>query len=203
MLIFCSEVTGVSCAYIFNCTGFSQHSTAYCKRWVTLYLPTKRTEFYEYSSNAMEFHRTELDKHCRVCGRRLFGAKLKYRTVTYTCVQFANELQLAFGLDISKDDHLIFPASFCSNCKRAITQILTSRSSGKPYRSFIKVHQWEAHNESCKVYTGACMHVNNAIYNLCTFRYASILSHVEEGAIQKKLKKAKHYKHPQTLHLQC
>lgn len=71
--------------------------------------------------------------------------------MTYTCVKFANELQLAFGLDISKDDHLTHPASFYSNCKRAIIQILTSRSSGKPYRSFIKVHQWEAHNESCKV----------------------------------------------------
>ena len=31
--------------------SFSQHFTAYCKRWVTLYLPTQEIDFYEYSSN--------------------------------------------------------------------------------------------------------------------------------------------------------
>ena len=70
----------------------------------------------------MEFHVEQLQKHCRVCGKRL--GKAKGRAVTYKSTSFIPELLASFGIDVSGDKAHVHPLEFCNPCyvtmKRAV-----------------------------------------------------------------------------------
>ncbi len=59
--------------------------------------------------SSMEYHQQQLQKHCRVCGKRLDKTKGKPQTV-YSCTQHTSDLSTYAGVEIgnSEDDH-IFP----------------------------------------------------------------------------------------------
>ena len=101
----------------------------------------------------MEYHQTELQKCCRVCGQRLNSSKAKYKATSYKVEAFQDHLQLAFGFDVRKDVPTVHPRSFCKVCKVAMVRQVEAKTKQIPYKSSVKIYQWEEHKEDCKVQT--------------------------------------------------
>ena len=53
----------------------------------------------------MEFHHQELQRHCRVCGKRLCKAKSK--ATVYPCTRHQDSLLKSFGIDVSQGESTI------------------------------------------------------------------------------------------------
>ena len=100
----------------------------------------------------MEYHQSELQKHCRICGGRLHSSKAKYRATVYQAEAFCNEIQKAFGVTINSDSPTVHPRSFCKACKVTMGRLLDAKTKGVPYKCSIKVYEWGEHmEENCKV----------------------------------------------------
>ena len=100
----------------------------------------------------MDYHLSELPKHCRVCGGHLQTGKREYKATTYSTEAFSDQLRMAFGVDVSEDSASIHPQSFCKVCKVALGRLLDAKTRGVPYRCSVQVYQWEEHREEeCKV----------------------------------------------------
>ena len=100
----------------------------------------------------MEFHQSELQKHCRVCGGRLQTSKAKYKATVYQAEAFCDQLQTAFGITIGRDSPAIHPKSFCKVCKVAMGRLLGAKAKEIPYKCSLKLYEWEEHKEeNCKV----------------------------------------------------
>ena len=61
----------------------------------------------------MEFHREQLAKHCRVCGKRLSKAKGRE---TYSCSDYPAQLMACFGINVHRDTDTLHPPQFCNPC---------------------------------------------------------------------------------------
>ena len=92
----------------------------------------------------MEKHLQQLEKHCRVCGRRLHKAKGRTQPI-YQCTSFASDLHTSFGLDVSEDDGDIFPAHFCTPCYITMVRAVKAKEKGTPYFPTIKPFIWTRH----------------------------------------------------------
>ena len=100
----------------------------------------------------MEHHQTQLEKHCRICGGRLYSSKGKYKSTVYGVEEFKDQLQMAFGVTTDKDHLAVHPRSFCKVCKVAMGRLLESKTKDTPYKSSVQLFQWEGHQEDkCKV----------------------------------------------------
>ena len=99
----------------------------------------------------MDYHHSQLAKHCRVCGGRLSSSKGKYKATVYQVGAFQDQLQTAFGISVSRDCPSVHPQSFCKTCKVAMGRLLESKAKGIPYKSSVQMYQWEEHQENCKV----------------------------------------------------
>ena len=78
----------------------------------------------------MEYHTTELNKACRVCGKRLNKSKGK-RARSYLVAEHPRDMKEVFALDVSMDSPHIQPPSFCFSC-RAFMTTWHKRASGIP-----------------------------------------------------------------------
>lgn len=99
----------------------------------------------------MEYHQSELQKHCRICGGRLHSSKAKYKATVYQAEAFCDEIHKAFGVTINNDSPTVHPKSFCKTCKVTMGRLLDARTKGVPYKCSIKVYEWGEHVENCKV----------------------------------------------------
>ena len=94
----------------------------------------------------MDFHRRELSRRCRICGRKL-------SSVSMLVSKFANQLLVAFGVDIRADNPAVHPERMCGSCytftKRTAAQ---ETSSGKPRETSIVPAEWcVCSGDSCKL----------------------------------------------------
>ena len=95
------------------------------------------------------FHLEEIQKHCRVCGRRL-----KHFRVSYSCQKRSEELSQAFGLTISDDMPDTHPASFCHGCYTVLMRSQKARAADKQYAPSLEVFSWAQHmvDGQCTIY---------------------------------------------------
>ena len=91
----------------------------------------------------MDYHHSQLVKHCRICGGRLISSKGKYKATVYQVGAFEDQLHKAFGVST--------PQSFCKVCKVAMGRLIESKEKGIPYKSSVQLYQWQEHQENCKV----------------------------------------------------
>lgn len=99
----------------------------------------------------MEFHIEQLQKCCRVCGKRLKNAKGVGRS--FSCTNNSKLLQEVFKLDVSQDDSEIHPLEYCFACHGVIRRKLQADRKGVPYRTnaIANQFQWHKHKEECEV----------------------------------------------------
>ena len=96
----------------------------------------------------MEFHQQQLNKHCRVCGKRL--CKVKSKAPTYLCTEYSEDL-LHFGVDVSGDIPTVHPLKYCNPCRAMLKRAEKARSAELPYTHNTKPMEWTPHNEDCSV----------------------------------------------------
>lgn len=135
-----------------------------CRPWYIFFparIPlVKLTIIYKYNIQQynnfpeieMEYHQTQLEKHCRICGGRLYSSRGKYKSTVYGVKEFKDQLQMAFGVETSEDLPTIHPRSFCKVCKVAMGRLLESKAKEVPYRSSVQLFEWAGHeDDNCKV----------------------------------------------------
>lgn len=98
----------------------------------------------------MEFHLQQLERHCRVCGRRLCKSKGRAQPV-YECTSHSSDLLTSFGVDVSGDDEQILPTKFCNPCYVTMKRAMRTRKDGIPYFHTITPFIWTEHTPSCTV----------------------------------------------------
>lgn len=98
----------------------------------------------------MEFHKQQLLKHCRVCGRRL--CKAKGRAPVFDCSKHSSDLLTSFGVDVSGDDQHVFPPKFCNPCHTTLKKDQTAREKGIPRVHTVIPFIWTEHtSNNCSV----------------------------------------------------
>lgn len=90
----------------------------------------------------MEYHKDQLTKHCRICGKRLM--KAKSRSVVYLCSDFQKDLLTYFNIDVCQDVADTHPTNFCSRCFGTRTQ---AAKALVPYHHAITPMNWTPHSE--------------------------------------------------------
>ena len=99
----------------------------------------------------MDYHHSQLVKHCRICGGRLISSKGKYKATVYQVGAFQDQLHRAFGVLVSRGHPSVHPQSFCKVCKVAMGRLIESKEKGILYKSSVQLYQWQEHQENCKV----------------------------------------------------
>ena len=100
----------------------------------------------------MEFHQEQLNKCCRVCGKRLLKAKGKMgQSHIFQCSENATVLLEVFGIEVSSDNSTIHPQQFCLSCNSVARRRMTAIGKGQAYRGRQEVFNWLAHEEDCAV----------------------------------------------------
>lgn len=95
---------------------------------------------------SMEEHRRQIERHCRVCGKRA-------TTMKKDCKESKELLSEAFGIDILNDRESVHPPKFCNACNQRGKRIVKSKGNGTPYLCNFSPVTWTAHTEgdSCSV----------------------------------------------------
>ena len=93
----------------------------------------------------MEFHQLQLEKHCRVCGKRL--CKIKSKAPVHLCTQYSIDL-LHIGVDVSKDVPTTHPLKFCNPCYAMLRRAEKAHNTGVPYNSTTNPMEWTPHDDS-------------------------------------------------------
>ncbi len=88
----------------------------------------------------LDYHRAQLEIHCRVCAKVFTGKLYKY-----TCKTFRDSLLEAFKLDVSKDVPEIHPSYFCHSC---YTKGKQYTKGGGHIESVLTIHKWSPHTDS-------------------------------------------------------
>ena len=98
----------------------------------------------------MDQHQQALLKLCRICGSLL--SKTKKVPNGYKCVQFVEELKLAFGVDVTDDTETIHPTHFCHSCRGVVYSLQRAQAKDREYRQCrVQPFQWEEHSRECVV----------------------------------------------------
>ena len=100
----------------------------------------------------MDFHKEELMKSCRVCGRRLRSSKGNGRA--FECSKYHQELLKTFSVDITNDNSDIHPPQFCFSCYGVIRRKAAADNKGLPYitPAIKNQYSWHEHKEgNCNV----------------------------------------------------
>ena len=101
---------------------------------------------------SMEFHKEQLLKCCRVCGRRLKTAKGVGRS--FPCSSNSELLLDTFSIDVTQDDTDTHPPVYCFSCQGVIRRKTLADKKGVPYSTHAThiLYQWYRHREGeCKV----------------------------------------------------
>lgn len=97
----------------------------------------------------MEFHKQLLEKHCRVCGKRVLKAKVKANKVpVYQCTDHRDALLSCFGIDLSDDAPSTHPIQFCNPCYMVTKRAMKARADCVPYIHSTTTMSWTPHNDS-------------------------------------------------------
>ena len=99
----------------------------------------------------MDYHHSQLVKHCRICGERLISNKGKYKATVYQVGAFQDQLHRALKVLVSRDHPSVHLQSFCKVCKVAMGRLIESKEKGIPYKGSVQLYQWQEHQENCKV----------------------------------------------------
>lgn len=91
----------------------------------------------------MEFHQEELQKVCRVCGKRL--QKAKGKRSTFSCSSLKVELLRTFSADVSSDSSTIHPPLLCLPCYLITKRKEKAIKNATTYTSTQTVSNWSAH----------------------------------------------------------
>ena len=94
----------------------------------------------------MEFHHQELQRHCRVCGKRLRKAKSK--ATVYPCTRHQDSLLKCFGIDVSQGESTIHPLKFCNPCNAVTRRWAKAFADGVHYTHSVQLMDWSPHTES-------------------------------------------------------
>ena len=81
----------------------------------------------------MEFHKEQLQKCCRVCGRRLKNFNGKGRS--FACTSNSKLLLETFSIDVSQDHSDTHPPEYCFNCQGVIRRKVAADKKGLPYNT--------------------------------------------------------------------
>ena len=107
---------------------FSLHTTAHIISLATA------------ENSDMEFHKKELQRHCRVC------AGLLDKKYAYTCQEQTNKLLLQkLGIDVDEDQPDVQPKLFCQSCRTKYSETV---------KSSLVVFEWQSHSDpgsSCEI----------------------------------------------------
>ena len=98
-----------------------------------------------------EFHLKELEKHCRVCGKKIARFRVKY-----DCTKFDEDLTHTFGLTIATDEPAIHPHQFCHGCYNVLMRARKSRDTGTFYKPCVSPFSWHSHMSEGEC--GVCKH---------------------------------------------
>ena len=90
----------------------------------------------------MDYHTSEVQKACRVCGKRLNKAKGKERS--HLVQDHSSDLAQVFQIDTSGDMEDTHPISFCHLC-RVFMRSWHKRKGSIP--AVGRVYQWKKHTE--------------------------------------------------------
>ena len=77
----------------------------------------------------MEYHRQQLAKHCRICGKR--PCKAKEKSIVYSCSEYNDHLQACY--DVGKDREDIHPKKFCNPCYMVTKHLANASWAGVSY----------------------------------------------------------------------
>ena len=100
----------------------------------------------------MEFHKEQLQKCCRVCGRRLKTFNGKGRS--FACTSNSKLLLETFSIDVSQDYSDTHPPEYCFSCQGVIRRKVAADKKGLPYNTHTtyNLFQWYTHTEEvCEV----------------------------------------------------
>ena len=98
----------------------------------------------------MEFHLEQLQKHCRICGKRLNKAKGKPQPV-YSCSDHTDDISAFLGVvTCTVEDQHIFPQKFCGPCHTRLTKAKKANQAGFPSYPIVAM-EWTSHQEDCRV----------------------------------------------------
>lgn len=89
------------------------------------------------------FHCEELQKFCRVCGKRLSRNR-----VNFNCQQHADILASTFGFLISDDNPEIHPKLLCHGCYSVLRRSKKAAETRSQYQPSINLFKWTAHSLS-------------------------------------------------------
>ena len=87
-----------------------------------------------------EFHLKELEKHCRVCARKLARFCVKYE-----CAKFSKDLIHTFDLTTTTDEPAVHPHQLCHGCYNVLMRARNARDTGKPYKPSVSPFNWHSH----------------------------------------------------------
>ena len=90
----------------------------------------------------MEYHKNELGKACRVCGKRV--NKAKGRSRSFLAAEHSQELAEVFSIDVSSDCEDIHPHSFCLSCRAFMGSWYTRKGS---VPAVGRVYTWARHTD--------------------------------------------------------
>ena len=91
----------------------------------------------------MDYHKSELQKACRVCGKRLNKAKGRERS--HLVQEHSSELAQVFQIDTSGDTEDTHPTFFCHPC-RVFMRSWHRNERRAP--AVGRVYTWHKHSES-------------------------------------------------------
>jgi hypothetical protein len=100
----------------------------------------------------MDFHREQLKKSCRVCGKRLKTVRGNGRALD--CSKHQVELLETFSVNISSDNISTHPRQFCFSCYGVIRRRVAATKKGLPYSSpaIHSTFEWPMHTDNtCNV----------------------------------------------------
>ena len=100
----------------------------------------------------MEFHKEQLLKSCRVCGKRLRTFQGKGRS--FACTSNCKLLLETFAIDVSQDQSDTHPPEYCFGCHGVIRRKVAADKKGLPYSTHAKhnLFKWHTHiEEVCEV----------------------------------------------------
>jgi hypothetical protein len=94
----------------------------------------------------------------------------------YMCVEFHEELLLAFHIDTQKDSPEIHPPKFCNKCYVTMKRVIAASRSKTPYKCLLEPYDWCSHTIStCKVVCNTKKFVHNSF--LSHHRVVTGMSH--------------------------
>ena len=94
-----------------------------------------------------DVHQKELQKLCRVCGKRLSRNR-----VNFSCELLKDPLATTFGVMICDDSPDIHPNLMCHPCYSVIGRAKKAAESGRQFHHNVSLFNWTAHSPSqCEV----------------------------------------------------